>query len=202
MTAVWGPLGWMTLHSVAHNYPETPSPAEQQLVAQWLDLFQQTITCPTCKGHFGEMLQRYRASHPGFLASRREFLLFTYRAHNTVNRRLDKPVYLTSPECEAVYRANIATRSARDYRVAYLNHIQRHWRSMHDAMGIIGLKQVREMMRVETDYWWPREAGPWEDPEVYSTAPLEKPASLSASFVPRRAAGGMVFRNGRFQFVR
>jgi hypothetical protein len=203
MTAIWGPLGWMTLHSVAHNYPTAPSPQEEQLVTQWLNLFRETITCPTCKGHFTEMLEQYRAANPRFLASRRDFLLFTYRAHNTVNRRLDKPVYLTSPECEAVYRRNIEARSARAYRVAYLNHIMRHWQSMRDAMGIIAVKQVREMMRVETEYWSLRETGPMEDMEAHSTAPLVRAQAREVRpFAPVNRPAFIGFRGGRFQFRR
>jgi hypothetical protein len=38
MTAVWGPLGWMTLHSVSTMYPEQPTQAEKTLMTTWLRL--------------------------------------------------------------------------------------------------------------------------------------------------------------------
>lgn len=201
MTAVWGPLGWMTLHSVSHNYPDVPSKSEQDLVSQWLDLFRDTITCAHCKGHFGEMLQQYRTMYPGYLTSRREFLLFAFRAHNTVNRRLDKPVYLTSDECEQVYRSNIASRPARDYRVAYLNHIMQNWKSMHDMTGISTVRKVQQMMQVETSYWSPRDTLP--DPLTgESTAPLPSKVVGTSQERPmfQRPPGQVGFIGGRLRF--
>ncbi len=203
MTTVWGPLGWMTLHSVSHNYPEVPSKSEQDLVSQWLDLFRDTITCAHCRGHFGEMLQQYRTMYPAYLSSRREFLLFVFRAHNTVNRRLDKPVYLTSDECEQVYRSNIASRPARDYRVAYLNHIMQNWKSMHDMTGISAVRKVQQMMQVETTYWGPRDTLP-EPLTGESTAPLPAKTATGSQERPVFTAPSMAigFRGGRLRFRR
>jgi hypothetical protein len=118
MTAIWGPLGWMTLHSVTTLYPEQPTPTEKQLVSQWLDLFHACITCAHCRDHFGQMLTQMRTLFPGMLNSRADFMKAIFRAHNTVNRRLDKPVYPTVAECLAVYKNNIQSRSSRDYRHA------------------------------------------------------------------------------------
>lgn len=209
MTSVWGPLGWMTLHSAAHNYPENPSSAERQLVSQWLDLFQETITCPSCRSHFTELLAQYRTSYPDFLSSKRGFILFSYRAHNTVNRRLDKPVYPTSEACHEVYVRNIAARSGQDYRLSYLNHIMRNWRSMFDISGVIGVRKVQEMMRIEAEYWSLRNTEPTLiEGEVVS--PLQLHGSRGVRGMdngpvlllrPPRG-GGVSFRGGRLQFRR
>lgn len=194
----------MTLHSVSHIYPEHATAHEQQLVSQWLDLFRDTITCSHCRGHFGEMLQQYRTLYPSYLATRRDFLLFVFRAHNTVNRRLDKPVYLLSDECEEIYRSNLATRSAAEYRVAYLNHIMQSWKGMHDMTGISTVRKVQQMMQVETTYWRPRDTLP-EPLKGESTAPLPARAT-GVSGEPRmifqRPAGGVTFARGRLQFRR
>lgn len=152
MTAIWGPLGWMTLHSVAFAYPETPTRAETELMRTWLDMFRDTITCPSCKGHFTELLGRYRAQFPNMLTNRHEFIVFTFRAHNAVNRRLRKPVYGSVAECLETLRRNVATRSAKDYRISYINHITRHWKSYQDITGITALKKIQEMKRIETEY--------------------------------------------------
>lgn len=152
MTAIWGPLGWMTLHSVAFAYPETPTKSETELMATWLDMFRDTITCPSCKGHFTDMLAAYRAQFPNMLANRHEFIVFTFRAHNAVNRRLNKPIYATVAECVATLRSNIATRRAAEYRISYINHITRHWRTYQDVTGIVSLRKIQEMKRIETEY--------------------------------------------------
>ncbi len=157
MTAIWGPLGWMTLHSVAFAYPETPTKAETELMSVWLDMFRDTITCPSCKGHFTELLAKYRAQYPNMLANRHEFIVFTFRAHNAVNRRLTKPVYSTVAECIATLRANVVNRSSQDYRISYINHITRHWRSFQDITGITALKKIQEMKRIEIEYVGPRD---------------------------------------------
>jgi hypothetical protein len=152
MTAIWGPLGWMTLHSTAFAYPESPTPSEKDLMYSWLDMFRDTITCPSCKGHFTDMLANYRAQFPNMLQSRHEFVVFTFRAHNAVNKRLNKPVYSSVEDCINTLRNITKTRKAREYRVSYINHITRHWKTYQDITGIVALKKIREMKRIEEEY--------------------------------------------------
>jgi hypothetical protein len=157
MTAVWGPLGWMTLHSVATLYPTEPSPAERDLMNTWLDMFRDTITCPSCQGHFASLLATYRQQFPNMLASRHNFAIFTFRAHNAVNRRLNKPIQGDVEACMNVLKNNIKTRHARDYRIAYLTHITRHWRIYRDIAGIAALRKITEMNKIEGEYLQPRD---------------------------------------------
>lgn len=156
MTSVWGPLGWMTLHSMASLYPDEPTPAEKALMNSWLDLFQGTITCPSCKEHFHELLNAYRSRFPQMLESRASFLLFSFRAHNSVNHRLNKPIHTTVAACFETLRNNIKTRTATQYRQAYYAHITRHWKMMQDASGIAGLRKIAEMNKIEATYASPR----------------------------------------------
>jgi len=142
----------MTLHSTAFAYPDNPSPSERELMTTWLDMFRDTITCPSCKGHFTTLLANYRAQFPGMLQSRHEFVVFTFRAHNAVNKRLQKPVYSTVEECVATLRNIVKTRAAKDYRVSYINHITRHWRTFQDITGIVALKKIAELKRIEQEY--------------------------------------------------
>lgn len=157
MTAVWGPLGWMTLHSVSTIYPERPTPSERTLMTNWLDMFRDTITCAHCKQHFTTMLQNYRMRFPNMLASRQEFAMFAFRAHNVVNARLSKPVYGTLDECMTQLTNNIKTRTATEYRNAYLVHIRKYWGSLQDISGIVAVKKINEMRKVENDYLASRE---------------------------------------------
>ena len=153
MTSIWGPLGWMTLHSVASCYSDTPTPAESALVNTWLDMFQSTITCPSCREHFETALRSYRRLYPQMLSSRKDFMLFTFRVQNSVNRRINKPIYPTVAACLEAIRTNVKTRSAREYRGAYLNHIRRFWRTMQDVSGITALKKINEMTKIESQYF-------------------------------------------------
>lgn len=157
MTAIWGPLGWMTLHSTAFAYPENPTPTEQALMSTWLDMFRDTITCPSCQGHFSNLLASYRAQFRDMLVNRQQFVLFTFRAHNAVNRGLNKPIYASVEECMVTLRDNVATRSAKEYRNAYWTHIARHWQTFQDITGIVALKKIRELRRIEEEYVTPRD---------------------------------------------
>ena len=150
-------MGWVTLHSVATCYPENPTPAERQLMSSWLDMFRDTITCPHCRDHFTTVLAAYRTAFPTMLQSRQTFAVFTFRAHNAVNRRLRKPMQTSVEECMAGLRAIVKTRSATDYRVSYINHIGRYWRTMQDINGIVALKKIAEMRTIESTYLQPRE---------------------------------------------
>ena len=46
---IWGPSGWLFLHTITLMYPENPNPIEQK---QYYDLFhslQYTLPCPSCR---------------------------------------------------------------------------------------------------------------------------------------------------------
>jgi hypothetical protein len=86
------------------------------------------------------------------LSSREQFLVATFRLHNAVNRRINKPLHATVEACFEQLRNNVKSRSARDYRVAYINHIQRFWRTMQDVSGITALKKINEMRKIEYEY--------------------------------------------------
>jgi hypothetical protein len=142
----------MTLHSTACAYSETPTTAERELMTSWLEMFRDSITCPSCKEHFSTLLNNYRIHFPGMLNSRQEFVMFTFRAHNAVNRRIHKPIYASMDECLATLRNIVKTRPAREYRTTYLAHITRHWKVMQDVNGIVVLKKIQEMKRIEAEY--------------------------------------------------
>ena len=198
----------MTLHSVASSYPDSPSQAEIALTSTWLDMFQSTITCPSCKEHFGSALAGYRRSYPQMLLSRREFLLFTFRVHNAVNKRINKPVYSSVAACFETLRNNVKTKSAREYRIAYLNHIRRFWRTMQDASGFTALKKINEMSKIEVEYVQKRENNFERDitedvvilpGQTFSTSTEEpsKAIPVDTRNVPRMGLFG-----GRFQIRR
>jgi hypothetical protein len=121
-------------------------------MTSWLDMFRDTITCPSCREHFTSTLANYRSQFPNMLQSRHEFVMFTFRAHNAVNRRLKKPIYNSVDECMAVLRSVIASRPASEYRTAYLSHITRHWKTFQDISGIVALKKIQEMRRIDAEY--------------------------------------------------
>jgi hypothetical protein len=123
----------------------------------FLDMFRDTITCVHCKDHFTFMLENYRRTFPNMLGSRHEFVVFSFRAHNAVNRRLNKPLQMSVAECMATLQNNIKTRSAKEYRNAYFSHIGRYWSTLRDVSGIVALKKIRELWKIEAEYIVPRD---------------------------------------------
>lgn len=103
------------------------------------------------------MLQNYKMRFPNMLKSRQEFAMFVFRAHNTVNARLSKPVYSTLEECMTVLKNNIKHRTPADYRISYVNHIMRYWKTLNDITGIVAVKKISEMKKIETDYFGVRD---------------------------------------------
>lgn len=152
MTKYWGPLGWATLHTVSALYPAEPSSAEMELAYRWLDTFAACITCPSCQGHFTKMLSTYRNSHPDMLASRRNFVLFVLRAHNTVNRRIGNKVY-SLEECFTTLESLFDNGSALTKRREYLRYLQKDWGRQTTMTGISMLMKIRELSLAEGDYW-------------------------------------------------
>jgi hypothetical protein len=145
MANIWGPMGWLTLHSVAAAYPDNPSPVLRTVTLKFLDNFAKTITCQYCRDHFTRMLTVYQNRHPEFLDSRRDFFLFTVRAHNTVNRRLDKPVLQTVADCMQTLRNATANVSPSQFRLNYFSYVARNWIHEMGGDGRINFNIVNEM---------------------------------------------------------
>ena len=207
MTSIWGPLGWMTLHSVASCYPNTPLQSEKALMQTWLDMFQSTITCPSCREHFGIALGSYRRQYPQMISSREDFLVATFRLHNAVNRRLNKPIHQTVTACFEQLRNNVKTRSARDYRTAYINHIQRFWKTMQDVSGITALKKINEMRKIEYEYLQKHENNfeidiPENTVVLFSHSLDAQTETSSPIRIDTRLVPKIGFSGGRFQLRR
>uniref|UniRef100_A0A6C0B166 thiol oxidase n=1 Tax=viral metagenome TaxID=1070528 RepID=A0A6C0B166_9ZZZZ len=157
MTKIWGPLGWMTLHSVSLIYPENPSQYDKQIATRFLDLFGETISCIQCKSHFRNIFNIYKSSNPEFLNSRQDFALFGFRAHNTVNLRLDKPRPSSVSECLRTLKAATAQTSFASFRQAYLSYLLKNWGHDISGQGLVTKEQVKDMIKINNEYWSPRE---------------------------------------------
>jgi hypothetical protein len=153
MTSLWGPLGWMTLHSVSMLYPEVPSQTDKEILKRYMASFRDSITCPHCEQHFKVMFQNYTASHPEWNSSRFQFFLFVVRAHNTVNRRLNKPCPATVQECLDMYSANTKFNSGIVYRKKYLEYLARNWSRELTGDGMMHMGETRHLKRITEEYW-------------------------------------------------
>lgn len=158
-TKIWGPLGWMTLHSVSAIYPEHPTQADKAILEEFVSAFRETISCPYCKSHFTNMLNTYKQIHPEWSSSRDNFFLFVCRAHNTVNRRLDKPIYKTIRECMDTLIQATKNTSPSQFRKAYLDYLTKNWGRQSDSEGFIMMGYVRKLIKINEEYFNPRDTG-------------------------------------------
>jgi hypothetical protein len=152
MTSYWGPLGWMTLHSASMLYSENPGPAEIMLMQKFIELFGETISCFHCKSHFLTMKRKYIAWNPRYLSSRRELMLFVFRAHNTVNKKLDKPVIQTVSDCIKTLKNANSYSDLKDVRAAYMSYLQKNWGQDYTADGLSLRKKVQELNKINNEY--------------------------------------------------
>ena len=159
MTAVWGPLGWITLHSISVNYPEVPSTADKLIVKKFIDLFAETIACPSCKGDFMKMYRSYTSRNTWLSNSRYELFLFIVRAHNTVNKKIDKPCPATVSEALESLRSATKHKSPAEYRASYISYLYGNWSRMGGGEGFIQTANVREIQKINNEYWNLRETG-------------------------------------------
>lgn len=143
----------MTLHSVSFLYPERPSDADKALLKRFMVLFRDTITCPYCYQHFKVIFENYTKAHPEWVNSRFDFFMFVCRAHNTVNRRLNKPQPDSVSACIQRFTDNTKVTSALTYRMKYLDYLTRNYGMELSGDSMMKIASVREMRKIMNEYW-------------------------------------------------
>jgi hypothetical protein len=79
-------------------------------------------------------------------------MLFTFRAHNDVNKRLGKPIYPTVQACFEVLRNNVKFNKSYTFRISYVNRITQHWRVFQDSSGMAAMKRIHQIKKIEMQY--------------------------------------------------
>ena len=146
-------MGWLTLHSVAAAYPDIPSNDLKNITSVFLDKFAETITCKHCRDHFTRILAVYRSKHTDYLNNRRNFFLFTARAHNSVNKRLDKPLLQTVADCLQTLRNATLNITPAQFRSNYFSYVARTWIHEMGGEGRIHFNMTNEMKTINQTYF-------------------------------------------------
>jgi len=157
MTKYWGPLGWMTLHSISLNYPDTPSVEDKQILIRFMDNFTESITCQYCQSHFKTIFQTYKGLFPSWNVSKYDLFVFIARAHNTVNKRLDKPLIRTVAECLEKIKTNSIHTTLTGFRQAYINYLISNWSRELSGEGRLKIGHSKELQKINNEYWSFRE---------------------------------------------
>jgi hypothetical protein len=208
MTKVWGPLGWMTLEGIALAYPISPTREDKLILKKYLDDFTEVIPCPSCKGHFSAMFKRYTTIHPDWADSRSNFFTFISRAHNTVNKRLDKPRYATAKECLDTLQYATKNTSFIEYRKQYMNYLKRNYSKELSGDGMIALNHIREMQKINDSYWAGRQVAiesvaqplteSLEGVDMLEIIPEDTVFKNIAPIIPSGGIVGFKLRGGKF----
>jgi hypothetical protein len=195
MTSYWGPLGWMTLHSASLLYPDEPSQSEKLIADRFIELFGNTISCYQCKSHFQDMLKRYKTWNSGYLNSKKEFALFVFRAHNTVNKRIDKPILQTVKDCMQTLKNANSYSDLNSMRNSYLGYLHNNWNKEFTADALSLKKNVQELMKINNEYFNLRTID-WDFQS--DETPILLIENQQKEFTNVRKRGG--FKNGKLQF--
>ena len=88
-TRVWGPAGWLFLHSIAQNYPWEPTPEKKESYKLFFRLVGDVLPCRYCR----ESYQKFIKGHgtcldDSVMRSRKTLTNWLYRIHNKVNKKL------------------------------------------------------------------------------------------------------------------
>lgn len=157
MTKYWGPLGWMTLHSISLNYPDTPSVEDKQILIRFMDNFSESITCQYCQSHFKTIFQTYKGLFPSWNSSKYDLFVFIARAHNTVNKRLDKPLIRTVAECLEKIKTNSVHTTLSGFRQSYINYLIGNWSRELSGEGRLKIGHSKQLQKINNEYWSFRE---------------------------------------------
>jgi hypothetical protein len=156
-TRLWGPLGWMTLHSITLNYPDNPTDSDKKTIAAFIDAFSSSITCPTCRQHFRDSFFRYKKSHVDWDSSKYNLFLMSVRIHNAVNKKLDKPSPRSVSESLEKLRNNTVYTSLAMFRSSYIGYVIQNWTRENTGEGMMLLARGREMQKINNEYFSMRE---------------------------------------------
>jgi hypothetical protein len=155
MTKVWGPMGWMTLHSISVCYPDEPTEAEKQILSEFMDSFATTITCVHCRNHFSTLFTGYKKGVPSWKNSKRDLFLAICRMHNSVNKRLDKPLPKTVSECLQSLKNATSYTNQTEFRKKYIEYLFKDWNIYGRGTSYLQLaiSSARKMKKINEEYW-------------------------------------------------
>ena len=148
MTSRWGPLGWMTLHSISGCYPDEPTVIDKQLLNEFMNSFSVTITCSICNEHFSKMFKTYKNSVPTWNDSKQELFVAICRMHNTVNKKLNKPIPKNVGECLEILKNATKYSPQLEFRKKYIEYLATQWQRYSVVFPNVSL-----MKKINDEYW-------------------------------------------------
>jgi len=91
---IWGPPGWLFMHSITLVYPKKPSPQDKETYKNFFLNMGKVLPCPACRHNFKLHLLKYPLNDT-VLLSRKNLIEWLINIHNEVNHlnKKDKFTY-------------------------------------------------------------------------------------------------------------
>ena len=100
---IWGPKLWFFIHTLALNFPETPTYTDIKNYEDFFENLKYIIPCDKCKLHYSQRLNTNPIRN--HLKDSNTLFIWTIDLHNEVNKSLDKKI-LSYEEVTNIYKNN------------------------------------------------------------------------------------------------
>ena len=89
-TRVWGPAGWLFLHSIAQNYPWHPTNEQKRNYLIFFKQIGNVLPCRYCRESFQEFIKHTDTLlNIDTMDNRKSLAKWLYLIHNKINKKLD-----------------------------------------------------------------------------------------------------------------
>ena len=88
-TRVWGPGGWLFLHSIAQNYPWEPDTQKKEEYLQFFRLVGNVLPCRYCRESYQDFIKQSGTElNFSVMKDRKTLTTWLYNIHNKINKKL------------------------------------------------------------------------------------------------------------------
>jgi hypothetical protein len=99
------------------------------------------------------MFASYKRKYPQWNSSKYELFLFVCRAHNTVNKRIDKPIIGSVSDCLQTIKNNSTNTSLSEFRKKYISYLISNWSKYRDFEAVLNQSTARDLEKINNSYW-------------------------------------------------
>jgi len=100
-TRVWGPAGWLFLHSIAQNYPWEPTAEKKSEYFLFFKMIGNVLPCRYCRESYQQYItEGSTCLNKSVMESRRTLVEWLYNVHNKINKKLG---YTDTPKLKEVW---------------------------------------------------------------------------------------------------
>lgn len=118
---IWGPAGWLFLHSIAFGYPDNPTKQDKKAALDFFYSLQYLLPCKTCSELYKRDLKSLskEQSLETAVESKKNLIKWVNLIHNKVNQNLNKKQY-TDEEYHNYYTKLYNENKSSKYKVGIL----------------------------------------------------------------------------------